>query len=217
MIADERQVGPMRFIRDKGWLHCPCACTQPSRHGQACASIEETIWRHALPVSDNQRDASTMSQTATIQLPAPVTSRADRLSKPTLFTRRLNVSTPLTAGATTPSEKDPNEAWKYEGYQEFSRWMASDDDLFIFRRFESVNAHVILWMQHQITQKEARLEEIHTMIKKAQPEQRLRNDSFSWDAQWFGERDNLMRELSALVLHYSKCIVYAREFSTGLP
>jgi hypothetical protein len=94
--------------------------------------------------------------------------------------------------------------WKHEGYQKFSEWMASDDDLFVFRRFANVNARIILWMQNQIAKKEDYLEKIHKTIVESPPEKGWRNDSFEWDATNLIERDALMRELSALVLHYSE-------------
>lgn len=84
--------------------------------------------------------------------------------------------------------------------------MASDDDAFVFRRFATVNARVILWMQYQITRKERRLEEIDNVVEQSPLEASGRNDSFDWDEKSLAERDHLMRELSALVLHYSKCL-----------
>ena len=81
--------------------------------------------------------------------------------------------------------------------------MASDDDLFVFRRFANLNAQIILWMQNQIAQKEARLEALHSWIRDLPLDSGYRNDSFQWDATNLKERDDLMRELSALLLHYS--------------
>lgn len=93
--------------------------------------------------------------------------------------------------------------------------MASDDDLFVFRRFANINAQVILWMQNQIAQKETRLEAIHTYVKDLPMDSGWRNDSFEWDAAHLKERDDLMRELSALVLHYSKfgCLVSSQKLT----
>ena len=84
--------------------------------------------------------------------------------------------------------------------------MASDDDFFIFRRFENVNARVLLCMQHQITKKEARLAELHNVIEESPLDNGLRNDSFDWDEKYLKERDDLTRDLSDLLLKYSKYV-----------
>lgn len=108
----------------------------------------------------------------------------------------------LTVGTSSANTTvEPRIAWKIEGYPQFSKLMASDDDLFVFRRFATINARVILWMQHQIAEMEVQLEK---MDERMREEDKGRNDSFAWDAQWYMDRDNLMRELSARVLHYSK-------------
>ncbi|KAF2174983.1 hypothetical protein K469DRAFT_724656 [Zopfia rhizophila CBS 207.26] len=92
-----------------------------------------------------------------------------------------------------PNEKEKKEAWRYEGYQEYWKWMASDDDFFIFRRFQNLNAGI-----------EARLEQIHKDNANA-PETR-RNDSFRWDSKKEEERHSLMCELTGLLHHYNKYI-----------
>jgi hypothetical protein len=85
--------------------------------------------------------------------------------------------------------------------------MASDDDFFVFRRFESLNANTILWMQDHISRLEKELAEIHQMVEDSKPTQRLRNDSFRWDATCMHgsmqRRDQIMAELSRQLLHYS--------------
>lgn len=82
--------------------------------------------------------------------------------------------------------------------------MASEDDFFVFRRFESLNAGVILWMQDRIVQIEERLEEIHKMIEDSPSDHNLMNCSFRWDARFQSERTKLMEELSAILHHYSE-------------
>jgi hypothetical protein len=81
--------------------------------------------------------------------------------------------------------------------------MASDDDFFIIRRFQSLNANVILYMQDRISQIEERLKEIHENNENSTDEKR-KNSSFRWDMQNEPERDRLMCELTGLLHHYSK-------------
>jgi hypothetical protein len=100
-------------------------------------------------------------------------------------------------------------AWKFEGYREFSKWMASDDDFFIIRRFQSLNANVILYMQDRISQIESQLKSIHDTNATAPIPApgtaggERRNNSFRWDMRFEPERDRLMCELTSLLHYYS--------------
>jgi hypothetical protein len=140
-------------------------------------------------------------------LPGPVTT-SDRLQSSNTSSPQLpqqqNQTALMPDGNAAVTEKRHDIAWKYEGYQDFSKWMASDDDFFIFRRFENANARVLLWMQHQIEKKEARLGELHDIIEKSPIDNGLRNDSFNWDTQYLKERDDLTQDLSDLLLKYSQ-------------
>lgn len=140
------------------------------------------------------------------RLPGPATSPGAYSMKPV---RHANTSASMSTVGSGSLNKATvkSRPWVNEGYPEFSKLMASDDDLFVFRRFATVNARVILWMQYQIAQKEARLDELDEHVRKASEADDGRNNSFTWDTQHFPERDALMRELSALVLHYSKSLI----------
>lgn len=82
--------------------------------------------------------------------------------------------------------------------------MASEDDFFLFRRFENLNAQTILWMQDRISQIEERLEAIHDHVVESHPDDKLRNDSLRWDEKYMPERHKLMMELSGLLHHFSR-------------
>ncbi|KAF1999439.1 hypothetical protein P154DRAFT_437197 [Amniculicola lignicola CBS 123094] len=96
-------------------------------------------------------------------------------------------------------------AYRDRGYQDFSKLMASSDDFFVIRRFQSLNAHVILYMQYRIAQIEERLQEIHEECKKGNPSE-ANNGSFRWDLICEPERDSLMCELTSLLHHYNQYI-----------
>ena len=60
--------------------------------------------------------------------------------------------------------------WRYIGYKGFSEWLASDNDFFIIRRFDSLAARVILNLQWELTKLEADLAELdnersHQVVK----------------------------------------------------
>jgi len=111
-----------------------------------------------------------------------------------------SVGSTLSNASVTDKEKF-EKAWKYEGYKEFGKWMASDDDFFVFRRFESLNATTIAYLQYRISELERNLEEIHTANEQ---QEKRKNSSFKWDEQYQQDRFQIMNELSRLLLHYSK-------------
>lgn len=82
--------------------------------------------------------------------------------------------------------------------------MASDDDFFIFRRYQSLNARTILYMEDRIGQIEDRLAQIHD--ENAHGDEKRRNNSFRWDMKFEPERDRLMCELTSLLHHYNQYI-----------
>jgi len=53
--------------------------------------------------------------------------------------------------------------------------MASDDEFFVFRRFESLDATTIAYMQYRISQLERELEEIYYLYED---EKNRKNSSF---------------------------------------
>lgn len=82
--------------------------------------------------------------------------------------------------------------------------MASDDDFFVFRRYQSLNARTILYMQDRIGQIENRLVQIHDEI--AHGDEKRKNNSFRLDMHLEPERDRLMCELTGLLHHYNQYI-----------
>jgi hypothetical protein len=183
-------------------LHCPLSAWSPAvKTRSSLRSVD--VWRLAHS-SGGISEHSEMGQKSSAQMSGPV-------AMTTIHVGPQTTPTPQTHRPASTFSVDTktraNASWKYEGYKDFSEWMASDDDLFIFRRFANVNAQVILWMQNKLAQKEARLETLHKDIAHLPLDSGWRNDSFEWDAVNLTERDDLMRELSALVLHYSKFLI----------
>jgi hypothetical protein len=82
--------------------------------------------------------------------------------------------------------------------------MASDDDFFVFRRFESLNANTLLWMQDKISRLEQELADIHKAVENSKPDQKWRNDSFRWDEKYMLRREEIMVQLSRQLLQYSQ-------------
>ncbi|KAF3035985.1 hypothetical protein E8E11_004983 [Didymella keratinophila] len=107
--------------------------------------------------------------------------------------------------APTSGYPDPSSVEKAgsnrKGYLRFSSWMASDDDFFVVRRFQSLNAHTILYMQNRL----ARIEERLWQLEKREPEPNAEiiNDSFEWDSIHLPERQKLLQQLTGLLHHYN--------------
>ncbi|KXH38024.1 hypothetical protein CSIM01_04514 [Colletotrichum simmondsii] len=67
----------------------------------------------------------------------------------------------IPAEDTTPTKADTEEAaWKYIGYKGYSRFVASDDDFFLLRKFNRLNVRVALVLQDEIACLEEELDEL---------------------------------------------------------
>lgn len=64
---------------------------------------------------------------------------------------------PSSAEDVSPKE-EKEKPWKYVGYKVFSRWIASDPNFFVLRRFGTLNARVALSLQDEIAQLEEKLD-----------------------------------------------------------
>ncbi|KAL2050846.1 hypothetical protein ABVK25_008907 [Lepraria finkii] len=63
----------------------------------------------------------------------------------------LLVTPPQKISSIKRADKQP---WRYRGYRTFCRWLASDDDFFVLRRFGSSSARVALFLQDQVVETE---------------------------------------------------------------
>jgi hypothetical protein len=96
-----------------------------------------------------------------------------------------------------------SKPWKEIGYRGFSAFIASDNDFLIFRRFGSLNARLLLYLQDQIAvleEKLGKLEEQH-MLEEAKD---IHHGSFRQEA--LPERTELLEAIHKKVRDYSKRI-----------
>ncbi|KAF2026143.1 hypothetical protein EK21DRAFT_92684 [Setomelanomma holmii] len=144
---------------------------------------------------------------ASATLPGPATAKGAQYPPSSTFIQMQPFPQPP-QGSHSPVEEQIKLSmpWKYEGYQAISKWMASDDDFFVFRRFESLNADTILWMQDHIARLETELKAMHKLVADSKLEQNLRNDSHRWDEQHMPRRTQIMGELSRQLLHYNQFV-----------
>ncbi|KAI8623321.1 hypothetical protein F5Y19DRAFT_468605 [Xylariaceae sp. FL1651] len=101
----------------------------------------------------------------------------------------------------------PEEArkrpWKYVGYRRYAQYLASDDDLLIFRRFRVLNTRVALLLQDRITALEKRLQKLDDAYNKSD-EDPINNGAFGEDTD---DRDTLMNEIIDNLDRYNKFLI----------
>jgi len=73
----------------------------------------------------------------------------------------------IPAVGTEPTEEDvQRKPWKYIGYRGYSKFISSDDDFFVVRRFDTLSARVALALQDEIAVLEEELNEIDEVHSK---------------------------------------------------
>jgi len=101
------------------------------------------------------------------------------------------------------AEEMLKKPWRYLGYRSFSRFLASDNDFLIFRRFGVVHVRVLLSLQDEMVQLESQLEDCD-MDAIAQDAQEVHNGSFREDDT---ERKKVLKSLLDKLLQYGQCRV----------
>lgn len=106
-----------------------------------------------------------------------------------------------------PSSLEPSEneisskPWKYLGYQAFSKFVASDNDFFILRRFGALTARVLLGLQDQLSQVEENLDALENQLRRRDVPD-THNGSFRQEGQQ--ERKKLVSDAQGLLMKYSQ-------------
>ncbi|MCJ1475852.1 hypothetical protein MMC13_004516 [Lambiella insularis] len=91
--------------------------------------------------------------------------------------------------------------WCFKGYPAFSEWMASDNDLFIVRRFGTLSARVALMLQDRIS----RLSEELDKVDKECQNRCLHNGDFRGDESVF--RQELLERIAVNLERYNQFIL----------
>lgn len=81
-----------------------------------------------------------------------------------------------------------------------SAWMASDDDFFVVRRFGTIGARVMLYMQDQVVELEERLRKVDSECMEAEPA--MDNGTFRQDPDL--RRAKIIESLSIKLERYRK-------------
>jgi hypothetical protein len=100
-----------------------------------------------------------------------------------------------------PLLRKRSKPWKEVGYRGFSAFLASDNDFLIFRRFGSVNARLLLYLQDEIAVLEKDLEDLEDVHARDSADD-IHNGSFRQDV--LPARTRLLESLNVKVRQYSK-------------
>ncbi|KFY07881.1 hypothetical protein V492_06736 [Pseudogymnoascus sp. VKM F-4246] len=118
-------------------------------------------------------------------------------------------TTPPTAGTLPYTTKGDYEdcTWKYAGYPQFSRWVASDQAWFITRRFSTLNARTILLLQSKIVNLENKLNDLDRLFSRPKEqmddEDETHNGSFRLDGS---PRAKLLDDLVTALSQYNSFV-----------
>jgi hypothetical protein len=99
------------------------------------------------------------------------------------------------------SNKPKPKPWKTIGYRGFSTFLASDNDLLIFRRFGALNARLLLFLQDEIVVLEKALEQLETSHSSPNASD-IHNGSFRQEA--LPQRTEMLQLLHTKVAQYSQ-------------
>ena len=102
----------------------------------------------------------------------------------------------------TESDRE-SQPWKYIGYCGFCRFIASDDDFFIFRKFSNLTARVLLALQDELSELESQLQQIDTQLSLVSAAN-VHNGSFRQESSQ--PRLDLIREIDLKLRAYNELI-----------
>ncbi|KAF2968578.1 hypothetical protein GQX73_g4999 [Xylaria multiplex] len=97
--------------------------------------------------------------------------------------------------------------WKYVGYRGYTSFLASEDDFFILRRFNSLNIRIALLLQDEIAVLENKLAKIDERTSKKNAED-VHNGSFRQDST---SRSVVLSEIRQRILKYNEFVLQHAE------
>ncbi|KAJ4857724.1 ABC transporter transmembrane region 2 domain-containing protein [Trichoderma breve] len=111
------------------------------------------------------------------------------------------IAAPVGDGTQTRRSLEQTVPWKYVGYRGYSRFISSDDDFFILRRFSVLNVRVSLALQNQLVMLERQLNELDN---KYEGEPQIHNGRFEGDEK---DREGLISCIEEKLRKYNELIL----------
>ncbi|KAK1708091.1 hypothetical protein BDP67DRAFT_526008 [Colletotrichum lupini] len=104
----------------------------------------------------------------------------------------------------TPTEDDVKEKpWKYIGYKGYSRFLSSEDNFFLLRRFDTLNVRVSLALQDEVSVLEEELDAFDSCFSKKSADD-FNNGTLREDLK---ERSDLVRAISKKLGRYNAFLI----------
>lgn len=137
-------------------------------------------------------------------------------SRPSADTARSSTSRKRSIGNTslhTIPEPPPTEEeilqkpWKFIGYRGYAKFISSEDDFFILRRFDTLNTRIALALQDEICELEEELSELDIAYSRRDCDD-LSNGTFRDDD--VEERRTLIGEIAKKLFKYSKVLLMSQ-------
>ncbi|KAI9641351.1 hypothetical protein NHQ30_010153 [Ciborinia camelliae] len=125
----------------------------------------------------------------------------------------LQSVTSTSCSSPSPQVKVRPKRWKEIGYPIYAEFTASDSELFIIRRFNNLNARVILGLQDEICVMEEKLHAIDRRCKEGNED--IWNGSFRGDTQQ--DRKILLQNIKERLKEYKKFVGLHASLKTRPP
>ncbi len=107
-----------------------------------------------------------------------------------------------------PTDQDrKKQHWRFKGYPAFATFLASSADALVVRRFDQLQARILLMLQDEIVMLETELFEEDQNLRRLWTrrglEQEVGSSSFRKDAKYQAQRQNILYRLSDALQRYS--------------
>ncbi|KAL7792735.1 hypothetical protein V8C43DRAFT_282327 [Trichoderma afarasin] len=130
----------------------------------------------------------------------------DHSPSPRPSTTRSNITRGIAApvGDSTQTRRSLEQTvpWKYVGYRGYSRFISSDDDFFILRRFSVLNVRIALALQNQLVMLERQLNELDNKYEES--EAQIHNGRFEGDEK---DREELISCIKKKLRKYNELVL----------
>lgn len=93
--------------------------------------------------------------------------------------------------------------WKYIGYRGYSEFLSSDEDVFILRRFDTLNIRALLSLQDRVSSLEQNLVDFDDLHSRSGPEE-YHNGSFRNDLE---ERREILDQIASSLSQYNQLLL----------
>ncbi|KAK1671996.1 hypothetical protein BDP55DRAFT_274936 [Colletotrichum godetiae] len=141
----------------------------------------------------------------------PIHQSSESVPSPHCLNTQVEHEVSAGVGKRIPTTGDVDKKpWKYIGYKGYTKFIASEDDFFLLRRFDSLNVRVGLALQDEISELEQELEEMDNALSKISALD-FNNGTIRQDVE---ERTDLIVALSKKLVKYNEFLIQQRTLRT---